>query len=428
MDRWSSERAFVLAAIGSAVGIGNIWRFSSVVGQNGGGAYLIPYVISILLFAIPLMILEFAVGRGTRKDVVSAFLSTDSPLRRLGWAIPLMLTLLLSYYLVITGWTLAFALFSATGTHLHFPEFISGDYPILFFAISALAAGFVVSLGVKKGIEKISKVLIPVVFIILVIMLLYALTLPGLGEGVAFLFTPDFGVLGDPGIWSAAFGQAFFSLSVGFGILLTYGAYIDQGVDLPRTTATIAVADLAVAILAGLVIFPIVFSLGLSPTLGAELAFTTLPAAFDELPLGGLLAILFFSLLFFAALTSAISMLEVNITVVMNRTNWSRRKVAAVLTLVIFLIGLLPALSYSSVGLTVGGTRVLDLMDSTVGDLGLPIAGLLICLVFAWYWDERAMAEQIGGRFGMPVLLATRYLVPLVLGVVTILTLVNLVL
>lgn len=427
MDRWTSRRAFILAAVGSAVGIGNIWRFSSVVGQNGGGAYLVPYIISIALFAVPLMVLEFAVGRGMGRDVVSAFMATKSRLRRLGWVIPVMLTFLLSYYLVITGWTLAYAIYSIAGMDVQFADFTSSLWPILSFLISALVAGAVVSLGVRGGIEKISKLLIPVVFVILFVMLLYSMTLSGFAEGLAFLFTPDFSVLGDPLIWSAAFGQAFFSLSVGFGILLTYGAYIQRDVDLVRSTGMVAVADLAVALLAGMVIFPIVFTLGLSPTLGTELAFTTLPLAFEQLPLGRLLSVLFFSLLFFAALTSAISMLEVDVTVLMNRTRWSRRRTALALTAGIVAVGLLPALSYSSVGLSLGGVRILDLMDVTVGDLGLPIAGILICLVFAYHFDRKAMAGEIGERWSGPVLMLTRYVVPLVLGAVTALALASLI-
>ncbi|MEM0448201.1 MAG: sodium-dependent transporter [Methanomassiliicoccales archaeon] len=419
MERWSSGRTFLLAAIGSAVGIGNIWRFSSVVGQNGGGAYLVPYLVAVILFAMPLMILEFAVGRGMGKDVVSAFLSTRSPLRKLGWLIPILLTLLLSYYLVITGWTLAYAFYSLLGIDVKFSAFTSSLWPIATFVASALATGLVVSAGVRGGIEKISKILIPVVFIILVIMLLYSLTLSGVGEGFAFLFTPDFSVLGDPNIWSAAFGQAFFSLSVGFGILMTYGIYIERDVHIVKSTGFIALGDLMVALLAGMVIFPIVFTLGLSPTLGTELAFTTLPFAFERLPLGQLMAVLFFSLLFFAALTSSISMLEVDVTVLMQCKGWSRKRVTALLTAVVFLIGLLPALSYSSVGLNLSGIPILDLMDTTVGDLGLPISGLLISLVFAYHLDQESLAKEIGERWARPVLLLTRYLVPLLLGMVT---------
>ncbi|MDD3493663.1 MAG: sodium-dependent transporter, partial [Candidatus Thermoplasmatota archaeon] len=209
MDAWSSRLGFLLAAIGSAVGIGNIWRFSSVVGQNGGGAYLIPFFLAVFAFALPLMILELAVGRHLKENVVSAFRRAGPGFHIFGWFICVVVLLILSYYLVITGWTLFYLISSLLGHSVSFSGFSSSYQPVAYFVVSALVTGAVVSLGVREGIEKISKILIPFSLLILVALALYATTLSGFGQGVDFFLTPDFGVLGDPLIWSAAFGQAF---------------------------------------------------------------------------------------------------------------------------------------------------------------------------------------------------------------------------
>jgi NSS family neurotransmitter:Na+ symporter len=425
MEKWSSRLTFILAAVGSAVGIGNIWRFSSVVGDNGGGAYLLCYFLAILLFALPLMILELAVGRRLKKDVVSAFGSIKRQFWVFGWIICVILFLIMSYYLVITGWCLAYALFSAFGSETSFADFTSSYLPVMFFVISVLLTGLVVFMGVKHGIERLTRALIPLSFGMLAAMVLYTLSLEGFGEAVEFLFTPDFTVLSDASIWSAAFGQAFFSLSVGFGILITYGGYLDDSTDIPRSALIITGADLCVAILAGLVIFPIVFTYGLEPTLGTKLAFVTLPEAFQIMPHGNILAVAFFAILFFAALTSAVSMLEVNVTTLMTEFGTDRRKTASILTLGTVAIGLIPCLSYTSLDLTISGTRVLDLMDDTVGMLGLPVAAVMISVVFAWYLRSKDLALEVRGSWLPYVRLTTKYIVPIVLVAVTITTLIQ---
>jgi len=417
MERWSSRTGFILAAIGSAVGIGNIWRFSSVVGQNGGGAYLIPYILAVFAFALPLMTLELAVGRHLRGDVVTAFGAVKRQLKPLGWIVCIVVFLILSYYLVITGWTLAYVWSSLTGQRVEFSEFTSTYTPVAYFVISALATGFIVSLGIKEGIERVAKALIPITFVILAVLAVFSSTMGGFYSGVRFLFTPDFSVLANPLIWSAAFGQAFFSLSVGYGILLTYGDYLDEGVELLNSSLIVTFADLAVALLAGLVIFPVVFTFGLEPAAGAELAFSTLPRAFEEMPYGQPFAVAFFTLLFFAALTSAVSILEVNVAAVSNASGFSRRAVSMSLTLGVIIMGLPSALSYSALGLTLNGARILDLMDETVGNSGLILTALLIAVTFTWFTEREALSREIG-RGSMIILAVTRYTVPVVLALV----------
>jgi NSS family neurotransmitter:Na+ symporter len=417
MERWSSRLGFILATIGSAVGIGNVWRFSSILGQNGGGAYLIPYLLACFVCAVPLMILELSAGRHFHGTVVSTFAALGRRMNTLGWFIVGVISLILSYYLVITGWTLAFSWYSLTGESVSFSTFSGSLVPLLFFILSVLLTGLIVSFGIKKGIERLTTVLIPCIFILLVGMVLYVTTLSGFRSGVTYLFTPDFSVLADPFIWGAALGQSFFSLSVGQGILLTYGAYAGEGINLFRSALIITLADITASFLSGLVIFPVVFSFGLTPSAGAELAFSTLPRAFEVMPLGRWFGLAFFVLLFFAALTSAISMLEVPTASVMGATRWNRRRVIGLVMTVIFLAGLPSALSYSSVDLRFQGIRWLDVMDDTVGTMGLILTAVLISLSFSWILGKDRFREVVRGttfahRAIRPL---TRYIIPVVL-------------
>ncbi|HDQ16499.1 MAG TPA: sodium-dependent transporter [Bacteroidetes bacterium] len=421
MEKWSSKFGFILAAVGSAVGIGNIWRFSSVVGQNGGGAYLIPYLIAVFLFALPLMILELAVGRHFQGNVVSSFGKVKKKFRFFGWIICAIVFVILSYYLVITGWTLGYLISSLTNSGTTFSEFTSTPQPLIYFFITVIITGFIVSFGVKKGIERISSLLMPFAFLLLIALAVFCTTLSGFGEGINFLFNPDFSVLSNPMIWGAAFGQAFFSLSVGFGVLLTYGGYLEKNTNIVHSSLIITIADLSVAFLAGMIIFPIVFTFGLTPGMGAELAFTTLPIAFDILAYGQLLAIAFFLLLFFAALTSSIGMLEVSIAAVMEKFSFSRRKTSIILTLLLLIVGLPAALSYSSVNLSVFGVKVLDFLDETLGTIGLPITALLTTIVFTWFLQKKIFAEELqeSKRWASLVLYTTKYVIPVILIVTT---------
>ena len=386
-ERWSSRLAFLLATVGAAVGLGNVWRLSAVVGVNGGGAYLVPYLLAAVVCAVPLLVLELAVGRTLRTDVVSAFRSVGPSYAALGWIVVGGVLVVLSYYLVLTGWVLGFLLSWLVGSATTFGAFTAGWLPVGYFVLATVLTGGVVSLGVRGGIERMSSVVMPTVFAVLVSLALYAVTLPGWGEAVTFLFTPRFSVLGDPGIWSAAFGQVFFSLSVGQGIMLTYGSYVEAGTDLRRSSILITVADIGAAVVAGLVIFPIVFNFGLQPTLGTELAFTTLPTAFETMPFGRVIAVAFFGLLFFAALSSAVSLLEV---------------------------GVPSALSYGPLRLAVAGRPVLDLVDESVGTFALPVSALALVTVFAWRADLAPVREELGRLYPL-----ARYLVPAVLVAVT---------
>lgn len=416
-EQWNSKLGFILAAIGSAVGIGNIWRFSSIVGQNGGGAYLIPYLLAVFVLAVPLMILELSVGRYFQGNVITVFTRVKEKFQVFGWLICIIVFLILSYYLVITGWTLGFVVSSLTAKGADFSQFTGSYEPLLYFIITVILTGAIVSFGIKKGIERISMLLIPFAIILLIALAVFATTLAGFFDGVAFFLTPDFSVLTNPVIWSAAFGQAFFSLSVGFGTLITYGGYLKKDINIPRSSLLITFSDLMIAMLAGLIIFPIVFTFSLQPTLGSELAFSTLPKAFELMAYGPVLAVAFFLLLFFAALTSAISMLEVNVASIMSLTKFSRRKTSMILTILLIFVGLPAALSYTSMNLSVGDIKILDFMDETLGTYGLPITALFTAVIFTWFAQKKILETELvdSKKWIKIVYLLTKYVIPIVL-------------
>ncbi|NMB79450.1 MAG: sodium-dependent transporter [Methanomicrobiales archaeon] len=417
IERWSSHAGFILAAIGAAVGIGNIWRFPTLLGQNGGGAFLIPYFVAVFVFALPLMVLEISAGRQFRGTVLSAFGAVRPRFRILGWLICIISFIITSYYLVITGWTLAFLSFSVTGSNISFAMFTSTLEPLVFTAVAALVTALVVAAGVRKGIERMATLLIPACIVILIIMVLSSITLPGFAEGMQFLFTPDFSVLTRPDIWLAAFGQALFSLSVGEGIMLTYGAYMAQEQDIRKSAIIIAIADTSVALLAGIVIFPVVFSCGLSPAAGAELAFTTLPVAFATMPFGRFFATAFFALLFFAAITTTVALLEVYVAAVRETMVWTRRRATLLLSMTLFAAAMLPALSYSALNLTIDGLPFLDFLDRTAGTVGLHITAIIVAVVFTTCAGPGGFFFENGGptRVNRCIFFLCKYLIPAVL-------------
>ncbi|BBL68320.1 sodium-dependent transporter [Methanoculleus chikugoensis] len=415
-EQWSSTLGFILAGIGSAVGIGNIWRFPYIVGVNGGGAFLIPYLIAVFLFGLPLMVLELAIGRSTGTSVISAFRSIQQRFTAAGLVIVAVAGLVLGYYLVITGWVLAYALSFAFNRPIEFDTFTGSYLPLVFFLLSGVAVYVTVRSGVREGIERLSRYLIPALLVILLFLVAFSLTEPGAFEGIEFYLSPDFSRLTDPAVWIAAFGQAFFSLSVGMGVLLTFGSYLGKEA-LFRNAGIIAVADMLIAILAGLVIFPLVFTAGLDPAAGVNLAFITLPTAFTQIQYGMLLGALFFLMLFAAALTSAVSMLEVPTAALMDSYGYPRKRATLLVFAAIMLLGLPSALSYTALNLEVLGTPFLDLADYMFGTIGLIVAGLIVSVVGGWFMSRTRICAEIGGcgwqqraymaliRYGVPAIL-----------------------
>lgn len=416
-EKWSSTTAFILVSIGSAVGIGNVWRFPYVMGVNGGGAFLLPYFIAVFIVGLSIMMLEFAIGRHFNKSVVEAFSAVSSRLRPVGFLFVLVVALILSYYWVIMGWVLAYFSFYVAGTPLPFATFTSSYLPIPFYAIAAILTLVVVSLGVRRGLEGLSKLLIPILLVIMVLLSIYALALPGSAQGLAFLYQPDLSKLGDAMVWTAAFGQAFFSLGVGTGIMLTYGSYAGKG-SIARSSATIAVSDVSISLLAGLMIFPLVFSFGLDPATGVQLAFITLPSAFGQMGFGQLLGAVFFLLLFFAAFTSAVSMIEVPVATLMDAYKIERKRASLISAAAIFALGIPAALSYTPLSLSLSGIPLLDVYDTAFGTLSIIVTGLVLSLIGGWCLDKTILRDQLGGgRVAQSALrFALRYAIPLILA------------
>jgi neurotransmitter:Na+ symporter, NSS family len=413
-----SRLGFILATIGSAVGLGNLWRFPYVVSENGGGAFLLPFAIIFLLFGIPLMMLELAAGRRFRGSVVTSLKRINPRLRYLGIA-PVAITIaVFSYYLVIAGWVLSYFFFSFTG-YLEFEDYTQSSLPIIAFFATLLLTLYVVQFDIKKGIERANTFLMPLLFFFVGVMLIQALLLPGVGEGVAYYLTPDLGALFTPGIWIAASAQVFFSLGVGFGILVTYGSYLSREENIPGSTLIIAGADVLVALMAGLIVFPIVFTFGFDPVAGPGLAFITLPRIFAIMPFGNIFGPMFFLLLLIGAFSSAISMMEVGVSALVDEVNFSRRKATLLLAGITALIGLPSVLSYAGWDITLAGRPFLDVMDLTFGTLALSLVAAFICIGISWFWDPDEMLEEMGKNSGIrfPRLLVPllRYVIPVAL-------------
>lgn len=363
-DHWATKTGFVLAAIGSAVGLGNIWRFPFAVSENGGGAFLIPYIIGVLLFALPLMMLEFGVGKTFKVSVIESLKNIHPRLKYYGY-VPVILSLgVLSYYIVVACWTFAYFFFSFIKPYTGFDSFVSSYWPIFFFILSIAIIIFIIKAGVKKGIELTAKILIPLLFIFMIILVIRAVTLPNAMEGIRYYLLPNFALLMKPNLWLFGIAQAFFSMSVGFGVLLTYGSYLkNKKESVQKDAFKVAGADTLIAILAGFIIFPTIFAFGMAPQQGPKLAFVAFPQIFDQMTGGHIFGAIFFLLLFIGALTSAISLLEIVVANLMQEVKWTRVKSTWIAGAIVLVLGLPSALSYSKLNLTVFGKPFLDVMD-----------------------------------------------------------------
>lgn len=434
-ERWGSGRGFLLATLGSAVGLGNVWRFSYVAGENGGGAFLLVYLVMVFLVGVPLLLGEFALGRSTQRESAAAFetLAPASLWRHLGLLGVIVAGLILAYYAVIAGWVLKYLSlhlmgttqeFAAAGFANAFRGFIAHPLePIAWqFTVMALTVA-VVTGGVERGIEAVSKLLMPALGLLLLALAIHSVTLPGFWQGVAFLLQPDWRALTRPQVYLAALGQAFFSMGLAMGVMVTYGSYVAPQRRLPRAAVTIAIGDTLFAIVAGLVIFPAVFSFGLDPAQGPALAFVVLPEVFAQMKGGAWVGAAFFVLLAIAALTSAVSLLEVAVAFAMHRFGWSRKRASLGLGALIFVLGVPASLGFGPwAGLTgMGGRGILDVMDFVAANILLPLNGLLIAVFLGWVWRRRdalAACDLPSSRLGRFWYFSVRYTVPLLVAVV----------
>lgn len=413
-EQWGSRYGFVLATIGGAVGIGNIWRFSYVAGENGGAVFLFIYLASVFLIGVPLMVAELAIGRHAQGDAISAFQAGGQTRRwqTLGWVGVLSAVLLLSYYGVIAGWTLKYFAGAATGTLWHAAGVDYGGYfgaftshqiePLVWQAFALMVAMSIVAGGIRQGIERVNRLLIPILAVIIIVLAIYALALPGSGAGVRFLLAPDWTVLREPEVYIAALGQAFFTLGVGMAFFVTYGSYMPRTFSLPVSAATVAVGDTLFAIIAGLAIFPAVFALGGNPAAGPELAFVTLPQVFLKMPAGAVVGAVFFFLLATAAITSMIALLEIPVAALTHRLRLSRWSATIIMGAVVFILGLPSAMSYGLLKhVRFGSHGILDAIDYGVSSFLLPVTGILTALYVGWRLDRGFVLGEVGFRGGL---------------------------
>lgn len=411
---WSSQAGFVAASVGSAVGLGNVWRFPYVAGENGGGAFVLAYLISVLLLGVPLMMFEFAAGRRHEGGAFGVFRAISHRARFVGGAIAAIAFLILSYYAVVAGWTLGHAGIMAFGIEPDFASFSESWASLGLFIAAVALTGVIVLRGIEGGIEAVSRVLLPILTLALFGIAIYALTLDGADRALDFLFEPRFDALREPRVWANAMGQAMFSLGVGTGVLITYGGYMRSQTGVRDSTALIAGADTLVAMVAGIAVFPIVFTFAVAPAAGPELAFDAMPRMFENLAVGRLVGTAFYVLLFFAAITSMISLLEGSAGSLADAMRWSRAKAVWVLLPLLLVLGTFSALSYSPVHLTLFGVPVLDRMDAFLGTFGLMFAALGTVIVIFWIGKPEEIADEIGegarGFAGRAIIFVGRYL------------------
>ncbi len=430
-EQWATRWGFILAALGSAVGLGNIWRFPYLAGENGGAAFLIIYILCVVLIGAPVMMAEFMTGRRSQSDAVQSItkIAPGKPWFLAGGIGVAAAFFILTFYGVIAGWGLKY-LFSyltgglwrppADGYAGFFETFVSKPFePIIWQAIFMAVVIGIIYLGVKKGIELSSKIMMPVLGILVLILAIYSISLEGSSEGLAFLFSPDWSAFTEPGVYLAAMGQAFFSLSLGMGVMITYSGYLSQQERLPSATGSIITFDTLFAVLAGVVIFPALFAFGGDPTEGPGLVFITLPEIFGSMGgFGAVIGFLFFFLFSVAALSSAISLLEVSVAYFMRRFSMNRQTTALMIGIIIFMIGIPSSLSQGAVeGLNLlPDTDFLSSIDFITGSIMLPLSGFIIALFVGWGWRKTELFEQSDfGQtgLGMALLWLLRVVVPI---------------
>ncbi len=463
-EGFSGRLGIIAAATGSAIGLGNIWRFPYVAGENGGGAFLLLYLLFIIIIGIPVMMSEFVIGRRAQSNALGSFrkLAPGTPWWLIGMLGIIAAFVILSFYSTVAGWTLEYVVQAIAGsfegkTHeqlnQNFAEFTSGSFrPLLWQLLFMILTAGVVIAGVKKGIEKYTKILLPIFVVMIVLMCVRSVTLPGSSEGLKFLFNPDFskifmydsavaaqnnlGFIGkiqmffeniNYSVILLALGQAAFSLSIGMGALITYGSYIRRDTALFGTTVQIATADTIIAILSGVMIFPALLALGGSPDGGPGLVFVALPAIFQQMPGGYVFAIAFFLLLAVAALTSTISVLEVVVAYLKEELNMSRIKATLIGAVSITLIGVLCTLSFGPLkDFMIFGKTVFDLMDYLAANVFLTFGALFIVIFTGWKLGKSNFVHEInqGGKVS-PVIASVlifliKYIAPIAVGAVAI--------
>lgn len=435
-DIFSNRFAVIAAASGSAIGLGNIWRFPYVLGDNGGGAFLLIYLFFVFAIGIPVMTSEFVIGRTAQRNPFGAFkrISPGRPWFLIGIMGIAAAFMILAFYTTVAGWTLEYFYQALTGNLLGktdteltamFDGFTKGSFrPLLWFIIFMSFTAIIIISGVKKGIERYTKILMPVLLAILLLLCIRSLTLKGSGEGLRFLFYPDFSKI-TPKVILVALGQAFFSLSIGMGTLITYGSYIGKNENLASSASFVGIADTLIAVVAGIAIFPAVFALGGSPASGEGLTFIVLPGIFEQMPFGEIFALLFFVLLAVAALTSTISMLEVIVAYLVEELKMTRQKATIAATLSVSVLGIIAVLSFGSLDhIKIFGRNLFGTLEYLTTTIMLPLGGLCIVLFIGWFYKpeltkkELTNQGQLKGRYLKLFMFLVKFVAPIAIAMV----------
>ena len=433
--QFGTKLGVIATTVGSAVGLGNIWRFPYEAGSHGGGAFLLIYIGLIFIIGIPVICAEFIMGRSTRRNIFGAFRSLHSQPQWawIGYMGIVASILILSFYSVVAGWTLEYFVQSAVagltefggdGRHVAFDEFSTGWRPVMWTLIFLLCNGLILMRGVRKGIEKASNILMPVLFILLVVFCINSLLMPGAKEGLEFLFKPDFSKV-DSSMLIGALGQAFFSLSIGLGTMMIYASYFSDSTPLVKSASLTASLDTLVAILAGVIIFPAVFTFNAEPAAGPRLVFEVLPDIFHNLPGGAIWSTLFFFLLFLASLTSTISMSEICIAFFCEQFGLSRRKATLLNTGIAMGLGALCAMSFGILDdFKIFGLTIFNLFDYAASNVMLPLGGMCISIFVGWFINRNIVESQLKGTgtiqmwFLRLIVFSLRFVAPIGIGLV----------
>jgi NSS family neurotransmitter:Na+ symporter len=406
-ETFGSRMGFIFAAAGSAIGIGNLWRFPWLAGVSGGGAFLLIYLLTVVIVGVSLFMCEIALGRYTQRSNVGAFRKIRPSWTWVGILGPLASFLTLCFYSVVGGWIIYyfFRAFGGFGgpdpavTERVFSSFTGhAVWPIIFHGVFMGLTMMICYKGVKDGIERYSSIMMPLLLALILILTIRSLLLPGAAEGLRFYLVPDFSKI-TAKTFLDALGQVFFSLSLGVGSMLTYGSYLGKQENIPRISVIVPLMDTLVAFMAGLIIFPVVFSYGFEPGAGVGLTFVTLPAIFSQMPAGNLFGAVFFFLFFLAALTSTISALEAVVAYLAEEHGWERKRATVISGIVIFFIGCISSLSFGPLsGLTIAGLNFFGQLDWFVATLLQPLGGILTAIFVAWIWGgANALKEVTNG-------------------------------
>ncbi len=418
---WTSRYSFILASIGSAVGLGNIWRFPYIMGKYGGAVFLVIYLLLILTICFIPLLAELAMGKTLKKECIGAYESINPKFKLLGFLNPLTGILISSFYFIVGGWIinyiyLSFINYKTADYGGYFSSFIQSPMlSILFTLLFLFICIFFTSRGIKKGIEFANNVLMPLFAFLLAGLIIFSLSLPNANLGLEYMFKPDFSKV-NPEMFLAALGQALFTLSIGMGALLTYGSYIKEDKSMVKSAYTIIFSDTMFALMAGIMIFPAIFSFGLEPDSGAGLVFVTLPNIFAKIPFGNIVSAAFFTLLFCAALTSGISILEVSVASLTERMKISRIKASVILFIIISLIAIPASLSFGGLhNITLFKKSIFDFLDFTTSNILMPLNTFFLCIIAGWFLKIKgsqfinnkffAMLFDIGLKFIIPVVL-----------------------